>query len=296
VDDARKRGWRPAARAFTVQVALIVLLMVGAVLVTRGGMYHQLAVHTASSLGKAWSWEQLWSLILYPLRVWPVYFAITLIGAGWCARRREQRLLFLFFVFACVIFLTGGRIGSAHNYLIEPTAIGMMMVGVMWADLSRRGPGIPAAVLIAIGGAIAIQMVWTGRNLPYSISLVQPKANGMSSARVVDLLRDAPGEVVCEDTGLAALAGRPDTLMPFEFTQMARRGALDPKPVFEKVREGRYALIITRFNPLDPHEIELHRPGEDWKAGRWPDGFVEAMVRRYRLAEEADPYFVFVPR
>jgi len=296
VEEAQKRGWRPAARAFAAQVALIVVLMVGAVMVTRGGMYHQLAVHTASSLGKAWSWEHLWSLILFPLRVWPVYFAITVIGAGWCAWRRERRLLFLFFAFACVIFLTGGRIGSAHNYLIEPMAIGMMLVGVMWADLSRRGPGIPAAALMAIGGAIAIQMVWTDRNLSYSISLVQPKANGMSSAYVVNLMRRAPGEVVCEDTGLTVLAGKPDSLMPFEFTQMARRKALDPTPVFEKVKEGKYSLIVTRFNPLDPHEIELHHPGEDWKAGRWPDGFVEAMVQRYRLAEEADPYFVFVPK
>lgn len=296
VGDAQQRGWRPAARAFAVQVALIVVLFVGAVVVTRGGMYHQLAVHTASSLGKAWSWQQLWSLILFPIRVWPVYFAITVIGAGWCAWQRERRLLFLFFAFACVIFLTGGRIGSAHNYLIEPMAVGMMMASVMWADLSRRGPGIPAAALIAIGGAIAIQMVWTDRNLSYSISLVQPKANATSSAYVVDLIGRAPGEVVCEDTGLAVLAGRDDTLMPFEFTQMARRHALDPTPVFEKVREGRYSLIITRFNPLDPHEIELHHAGEDWKAGRWPDGFVEAMVKRYRLAQEADPYFVFLPR
>jgi hypothetical protein len=296
VGDAQQRGWRRAARAFAVQVILILALFASAVAVTRGGMYHQLAMHTAGSLGKAWSWQQLWSLIRFPIRVWPVYFAITVIGAGWCAWQRERRLLFLFFAFACVIFLTGGRIGSAHNYLIEPTAVGMMMMAAMWADLSRRGPGIPAAALIAIGGAIAIQMVWTDRNLSYSISLVQPKANAASSAHVVDLIRSSPGEAVCEDAGLAVLAGRDDTLMPFEFTQMARRHALDPTPVFERVRDGKYSLIITRFDPFDPHEIELHRPGEDWKGGRWPDGFVQAMVKRYHLAENADPYFVFVPR
>jgi hypothetical protein len=294
--DARRRGWRPAARAFAVQAGLVALLLGGAVLVTRGGLYRQLYLHTASSVGGAWTWKQAWSLIWYPLRVWPAYFLIPVVAAGWCAAERGRRPLLVYFAFACVIFLTGGRVGSAHNYLMEPTAIGAMMMGVMWADVARRGPGLPAAALIAIGGAIAIQMVWTDRNLEYSISLVQPKAVGSASAYVEALIRETRGEVLCEDTGLAVLAGKPEVIMPFEFTQMARRGALDPSSVFEKVRAGGYPLIITRFNPFDGHEQELHRPGEDWKAGRWPDGIVQAVLSRYRLAEIRDPYFVFVPK
>lgn len=296
VGDARQRGWRPALRAFAAQVGLIVLLMGGAALVTRGAMVHQLALHTASSLGKAWSWEQLWSLIWWPLRAYPAYFAITMLGAAWCAVRRERRPLFVFFAFACVIFLTGGRIGSAHNYLIEPMVVGAMMFGMLWADLSRRGPGLPAAGLLALGGALAIQMVWTDRNLEYSISLSQEEASGGASGRVTELIRATPGEVICQDTGLAALAGKPDALMPFEFTQMARRRALDPEPVFAKVRAGGYALIVTRFDPFNAHEQELHRPGDDWKAGRWPDGIVQGLLSSYRLQEKAGPFFVFVPR
>jgi hypothetical protein len=298
VGDAEKRGWRPAVRAFAVQAALIVLLMGGAVLVTRGGMYHQLAVHTASSLGKAWSWQQLWSLIWYPLLAYPAYFAITVLGAIWCAVRRERRLLFVYFAFACVIFLTGGRIGSAHNYLVEPMVMGAMMFGMMWADLSRRGPGLPAAALMAIGGALAIQMVWTdsGGHLSYSISLSQEEANAGASEYVVARIRETPGEALCQDTGLAVLAGKPEALMPFEFTQIARRRALDPTPVFRKVREGGYPLIIMRFNPFDPHEQELHRPGEDWRAGRWPDGLIDGVMASYRLEQKVGPFFIFVPK
>jgi len=147
LDDARQRGLRPAARAFAAQIAAILLLVIAAVLLTRGNLYRQLYLHTATSVGKAWTWQQLWSLLWVsenpcPLRMYPAYFAITALAAVWSAFHRPSRALLIYFLTACVIFLTGGRIGSAHNYLIEPTAIGAMMFGVMWAVLSRR-PGLP---------------------------------------------------------------------------------------------------------------------------------------------------------
>jgi hypothetical protein len=292
---ARERGWRPAVRAFAAQVLLILLLLAGGVLVTRGGMYHQLSQHTASSLGKAWSWAQLWSLIWFPLKVWPIYFVITVIGAIYCLAQPSQRSLFVFFIYACVIFLTGGRIGSAHNYLLEPTAVGAMMFGVMWAELSRRA-GLARLALIVIGGAIAMQMSWTDAHLSYTISLLRAEIGPNSGRYIVERIREADGPVLCEDVGMTELAGKEAPLEPFEFTQMARHHALDPAPVFRQVRAGEYALIITRFDPFDPHEIELHHPGEDWKAGRWPDGLIQALVASYRLEQEVGPYFVFVPK
>ena len=55
--DANQRGsWR-AARAFAAQVLLILLLLAASVLATRGGLYHQLYLHTATSVGKAWTWQ-----------------------------------------------------------------------------------------------------------------------------------------------------------------------------------------------------------------------------------------------
>ena len=292
--DAADRGWRPALRAFAVQALLIVLLIGGAVLVTRGGLYRQLYLHTAGSVGRSWTWEQLWSLIWYPLRVWPIYFVITAVGAAYCLLARRHRVLLLYFAAALVIFLTGGRIGSAHNYLLEPTAVGAMMFGVMWAELSRR-PGLSRPLVMALGGAIALQMVWTDGHLSYTISLVQPEAVGSASRYVTDRLREAPGPVLCEDTGLIVLAGKEPPLMPFEFTQMARAGALDPAPLSDRVRRGEFSLIVLRFNPLDPHEVELHRPGQDWKAGRWPEGIIAGVTQSYRLEQEIRPYFIFVP-
>jgi hypothetical protein len=117
-----------------------------------------------------------------------------------------------------------------------------------------------------------------------------------ASQRVIDRIARADGPVLCEDTGLTLLAGKEPPLMPFEFTMMVRRGVIDPTPVCERVRRGGYPLIVLRFNPLDPREVELHVPEDDWKAGRWPDGIISRVIESYRLDEETGPYFLFVPK
>jgi hypothetical protein len=299
---AREHGMWRAARVFAVQASIIAGLFVAAVLATGGGLYHQLYLHTATSVGEAWTWEQLRSLLWVPgnpcpLKLWPAYFAVTLVAAVWSAFHRPSRVLLAYFLLACLVFLTGGRIGSAHNYLLEPTAAGAMLFGVMWAELSRR-PGLGRVGLMLIAGGLAAQMVWTvlPPHLPDTFSILQPRVGPSASRHVIDRIARADGSVLCEDTGLTLLAGREPPLMPFEFTMMVRRGAIDPTPVYERVRRGQYPLIVLRFNPLDPREVELHEPGDDWKAGRWPDGIISGVIESYRLDEEAGPYFLFVPK
>jgi hypothetical protein len=302
LDDAKQRGLSRAARAFAIQILAIVLLLTAAVLATRGGLFHQLYLHTATSVGKAWTWQQLRSLLWVPgnpcpLKLWPAYFAVTAIAAVWSAFHRPARLLLLYFLIACALFLTGGRIGSAHNYLLEPTAVGAMLFGLMWAHLYRR-PGLGRVGLMLIAGGLTAQMVWTLQppHLPETFSILQPRVDPTASQYIIDRIKHTDGDVLCEDTGLTLLAGKEPPLMPFEFTMMARRGALDPTPVFNRVRAGGYPLIVLRFNPLDQREVELHTPGDDWKAGRWPDGIISGVIESYWFEKDVGPYFLFVPK
>jgi hypothetical protein len=110
---------------------------------------------------------------------------------------------------------------------------------------------------------------------------------------VVELIEKAPGPVLCEDVGLILLAGREIPIEPFEFTQMAAGGVLDPEPVYRDVEEGRFPLIVLRF---DPEDIPGHEPGEDWVCGRWPDGIIAPLMEHYRLADTMQPYFLYVPK
>ncbi len=287
-----KRGWLAALMAGVAQAALIAVLVVIANLWSRGGMFQQLSWHTASSLGEAWTWEQVWLILSVALRQWPAYFVLALAGAVVCVGRPQHWGLLAYFLVTSGLFLTVGRIGSSFNYLVEPLAVAGMTTGVLWAELAKRGPKWrPALMLVA--GALAIQLVWTGRDLPYNISLLRPEANATSSRGVVELIEEAPGPVLCEDVGLILLAGREIPIEPFEFTQMAAGGVLDPEPVYGDVEEGRFPLIVLRFNPED---IPGHEPAEDWVCGRWPDGIIAPLMERYRLVDTMQPYFLYVPK
>jgi hypothetical protein len=300
IDLAARQGWRRAAKLLAVQLALIAALVAAALLLTRGGLYRQLSWHTSGSLGKSWTWGQVWVIMSVALRQWPVYLALSLLAALWSLLAGPRRVLPLYFALAIAVALTMGRIGSSFNYLLEPLAVGAMMIGLLWADLAHRLAPRPSRLrspwgrtaFLVLAGALLLQIVWTRLHFEYNISLLRPQASPSASQYVIDAIAAAPGPVLCEDVGLIELAGKETPLQPFEFTQMSRAGVLDPKPVFRDVRRGRFPLVVLRFNP----EEGPHQPGADWAAGRWPDGIIAPLRKHYRLERQFTPYWLYVPR
>lgn len=294
------RGWPRGIALGLVQAAVIVALLAGANAWSGGGMYEHLMLHTSTSLGKAWwslanVWWLLWSRENpSPLSLWPLWFALSVGAAGWALVTRRARLLVVWFALAAGVFLTGGRIGAAHNYFMEPTAVGMMLFGLLYAELAAGGE---RARLLAGALALAVvaQLAWTVVRFTPTYEILQLRVDAGSSARVVELIRAADGPVLVEDTGLTLVAGREPPLMPFEFTMLARAGAIDPGPVYAAAREGRYALIVTRFDPFDPEAQRRAQLNGYWHGGRWPEGIIAPLRARYRLVERAGPYYVFAP-
>jgi len=291
---ALQRKWRQLVVWALAQGALIAALVVGAMLVTKGTMYEQLRWHTSTSLGKQWSWDQVLLLISIAGRNWPVYFAVSAVGAAWCLARARHRVLFIYFLTACAVYLTSGRVGSTFNYFLEPLAVGTVMAGVCMAELAQlKSKAAARAGFLAMAGALALQMVWTDGHLRYTISLLRPEASLRDSRHVVERLRESPGMVLCEDVGLIELAGKETPLDPFEFTQLARAGAIKPEPVYEDVRQGRFSLVVFRF---DAREIAGDQVSYSFLFDRWPMEMVGGVLDRYRLDEKAGPYYLYVPK
>lgn len=296
----RSAGLRRAFAGLVAQTLAVILLLVAANALTAGGMYRQLALHTATSLGAGWGVENLVGILWSrdepsPLGQWPAWFLAGVVAVAWALWRRVEPDLLAWAVLAALVLLTAGRIGAAHNYLMEPTAVGLMLFGVFLAtEAPRPGPAGKLALLLTL--LLALQMGWTALHRPVATGIMRLPVDGAASARVVELLRGADGPVLVEDTGLALLAGREPALMPFEFTMLSRAGAIDPAPVFDQVAAGAYPLIVLRFDPTDPAVQARHRPGEYWELGRWPDGIIAGVQARYRLAERAGPYYIFRPR
>jgi len=298
-----QRRWKEAAIWAAISGALCVALVLGANALTHGMMMAQLSLHTSSSLGKSWTWQQVWLLLSIAGREWPVYFVLGAIGAVWCAIRPAHRPVAVYFAAAWAVFFTSGRIGSTFNYLMEPLAAGAMAFGILWAEWEQVDPkaaggrlrALARPAVVACAGVLALQMVYTtlNRRLEHAIEILRPKASGAASAYVVERIREASGPVLCEDVGLNVLAGKEAPLDPFEFTQMAHKRAFDPTPVYDDVRAGKFPLIVLRF---DPEKTGPDRDTGDWGAGRWPEGIIEGVRERYQLVQEAEPYLLYVPK
>lgn len=300
-----QRKWKQALFWGAVQATLILLLVFGANAATHGGMLEQLRLHTSSSLGQSWTWGQVGLLFFVATGEWPVYFVLGALGALWCAVRAPHRVIAIYFAAAWAVYFTSGRIGSTFNYLMEPLVVGAMATGIMWAELAQHEVSkwsvrhrslartVTLAALAGMSAALALQMVDTDLRLDHGISLVRAKANGGSSAYVLERIRQAPGPTLCEDVGLQIQAGREVPLDPFEFTQLAHRRAFDPSHVYADARDGKFSLIVLRFNP---EKTGPDKDTGDWAAGRWPDGIISAVRERYILAEEREPYLLYVPK
>ncbi len=294
-----QRQWKQALGWGAAQAALILLLVFGANAATHGGMLEQLRVHTSSSLGKSWTWGQVWLLLTIARDQWAIYFVLGAVGAIWCTVRPPHRAIAAYFLAAWVIFFTSGRIGSTFNYLMEPVVVGAMATGIMWAELAQldfsrvMARTAALAALAGMSGALALQMVDTDLRLEFNISVLRPRADAAASAYVLERIREAPGPTLCEDVGLQILAGKEVPLDPFEFTQLIHKHAFDPGPVFADVRAGKFPLIVLRFNP---EKTGPDKDTGDWAAGRWPNGIISALRERYVLAEEREPYLLYTPK
>lgn len=309
-----QRRWRAAVGWGAAQLAVIASLILAAHLVTRGGMFEQLRWHTLTSLGKSWSWFQVYDLLYKGWKHWPVYYVLSVAGTLWCLARPQHWPLALWSLGAWAIYLTSGRVGSTYNYFLEPFAAGMACTGILLAEglsATRTGgehsegtrprgqpiapPAALRALALAVMGSLALQMVHTSVHRNETLQVIRPYADAQSSLEVVEALRRAPGMVMCEDVGLIELAGREVPFDPFEFTMLSRAGAIDPRPVLEDIRQGRFSLFVTR---LDMHRLaaQIGNSRYAFAFDRFPEEMVLALVQRYELAAVRQPYYLYVPR
>ncbi len=235
-----QRRWKEAALWAVISGGLCAVLVLGANAITHGQMLAQLSLHTSSSLGKSWSWQQVSLLLSIAAREWPVYFVLGALGAVWCAFRPQHRPIAVYFFCAWAVFFTSGRIGSTFNYLMEPLAAGAIAFGILWGEweaIEPTGPRLRALArpaVLALAGMLALQMVYTTvrRGPTHTIEILRSQANPQAGRHVVEAIRQAHGPVLCEDVGLNILAGAEVPLDPFEFTQMTHKKAFDPAPVY----------------------------------------------------------------
>ena len=253
-----------------------------------------------------WELRCLVSLWRSTFLSWPFPFAAGVLGAvlalvpnrasGNTPERggaQPAKLLVLYFAFAVLVSLTGGKIGATVNYMVEPLAASCLMCGVAVDRLAqRRATWKGEAAWLALWLALIASLVFP---------LVDPEAGPKvgdrhwrqetvrGSAAAVSLIRQARGDMLSEDTGLLPITGRPILLDPHKMTSMFRDGNWDQRRLLKDIERRRFALIILRWDPIGGATDEWGTYG----GYRWSIGMGRAIMANYYLVKNVG-YLYFV--
>jgi hypothetical protein len=288
--------------------------------VTHGQFY----LHTVSFTTGSYSWHRTHRLLSDILKAYPVYLtlgsasAISLIRAAWptvasrqsradaggafpAPLRWERPVLGVYVLTAFLVGLTSGKEGAYYNYFIELTAAMCASLGVLLTRPfaapgtgARRSTGrrlaasalrvgLPALVL----AQVALSLGSTGKNWFRHPGRPDPFNTVAERLLALELVKQASGPVLCEDTTLPVRAGKRVEYQPFAMTQLAYRGRWDQSKLLRRIDSGDFALIVLNY--------DLYT-GSPFGYQHFTPEMMSAIRARYRLRAALGGYWVYEPR
>jgi hypothetical protein len=250
--------------------------------------------------GKRTEW---WTFLLFSKIVgllgfwWPqMLLAVVALLLSW----NQLRL----FVPACYIMvapltlLGAGEQGAHHNHLLEThlalAIAGCAALGILIATTAHSQPqpykwagahNVRAIWPVIFGCLLVGAQVYQTAHPPdwYAGELALED----TPERYLNFIRNTPGEILADDTGLLFQAGRdlryddPSTMGP-----AARIGAWDQRGLLAEIAQQKFSAIILPVNA----EKSLIDP-----AGRWTPEMLAAIKTHYQI-KFRDTLYIYVPR
>jgi hypothetical protein len=281
--------WRGEVRRFLGFAALLgglgglVFVVMNAV-VTRGEFFRHLVVYNALPYAPR-------ALLGY----WRAFVAThgILVSVGLCYAvasvvRRRSSLPVLYFWASAILTVAVGRAGASSNYFLELIAASLILCGLCWGELARRGDY--ASLLVP--GALVVQMLWFWA-FPASPLAVfydplpsfgyTPRAADVSACERIDgYVSEAEGEILTEGGGFALKNGKPLYTSPWLLSALEPTGRVDAglDKLEESLGQRRFSLVILT-----------------WQS--YPPRILNAVWANYERVETIDcvfQYEIFVPR
>ncbi len=242
---------------------------------------------------RVYSYSEIWDAAvngLGPLLI-PVLVSLAA-GAVFLREPRRRVAAVLLFSSLLVGLAFGGGIGVAINTFFSFFFAISIVFGLVFAEIehgrwkARRLFGLPLA-----GYAAPALFAWL--MIPALVHhIANPVAMLCETAREqarfdneVAFLRSNPGPALCESLLLCYVAGKPYIYDPFNATRLILLHKLDPKPVVEGLRNGKYSTV------------EWEQPAESVvKLERFPPALREAILENYQPAMQDREVVIFVPK
>jgi hypothetical protein len=322
-------GQRRNAIAVGASFAVMCIALFGALELISHGWFYQ---HVIVANQNFWEMESLSYWWDYVFRGWPFPFVLGLGGAVIALGRwgvaagdvdtrasHGRRLFGLYFVFAMLVSLTAGKIGSTVNYFLEPLAAACLTTGVAYHWLSAR-VRFRYGKLLWVGAWLVLMSAPTyllssdsprlvraynrlaetsgatwlaikpdaDQYTPYRLSRRKTMLGGREA---VALIRSTKGDILSEDTGLLPIADRPILLDPHKMTSMFHDGTWDQRPLVTDIKRRRFALILTRWDPVSGWSDRWSTYGNY----RFSIGIGRAIMENYYLERQAGFLYILRP-
>jgi hypothetical protein len=269
------------------------------------GWFYQ---HVVVANRNLWEISRLYTLWWTTVRDWPAPFVMGVIGAGFAlagvrsggtvpsssAASRPERLFGLYFIFSVVVSMTAGKIGANVNYLLAPLAAACLLTGITYNRLAthidRRAGKVLwiAAWMLVVLGPTRLLIDPGAAHKVYQFSRDDVMRGGGAA---VAMIRSTSGDVLCEDTGLLPISGKPILLDPHKMTSMFHDGHWDQRQLVRDIAARKFALIITRWDPEGGAT-------DQWGACgyyRWSIGMGRAIMRNYYLVKHVGFLYITAP-
>ncbi|MCD4781345.1 MAG: glycosyltransferase family 39 protein [Candidatus Omnitrophica bacterium] len=288
----------------SVLTGLGVSLVIGMLIMTKGQFVYHITRYT---LG-AFQWDRYFDWMGRFIASHGFVFLLSLGLIFYHGLKRSWRLEHFFFIFACAITVTAGKDGSSLNYFLEIWAAICILTGCALSQtlaldnetlipiplnndqnqfcFSRRfsenirikieqfinGFGIKNGLIkIAISLCLLLQLgmlfIKVDRTVP-------DEYNKKIAQQLNQLVHDAPGEVLLEYAGYAAINGKLSLYSPFAMTELSDRGHWDQSLLINDIVSQRFDLIVLS-------DIGIHYQS-------WTEEIVQAVRAHYDLVEKKD--------
>jgi hypothetical protein len=253
------RSWR-AGLAF-VALLSVPSVLVGAALnaASQGEFVHHVLLGNASNP-------------LLPLRA-VVYVGtfvfldlIALAAGAWWLRGafiRRPSPVAVYLTVALLAAFSAGNGGSSVNYLIEPVLALALVVPFAWRALPSHSA--LAGPLFAVLQLAMLVHLPNGFGTTYladnALGHTPTATDAAIGARLDEIVRATPGEIIAEPAGFAVRNDREVYLQPIDLRAEELHGRWQAQPLVDALAGGRFARVITAFNlfPLEAEQaIEQH--------------------------------------
>ena len=305
----KKIGLRFAAWFAGLVIGIFLVLCI----CTKGEYYKHTVVYNAN----VFSWWQIKVWLRHVFLFHRYYLLLIILTSGfvfykWFKEVKEigAKSPDLFSIYAAVgalSFFTIGKVGAASNYLLEfYAALGLFFglnVSRVFDRMQIVRKKIPALILIFFLAFLFNMHAFHLLTIKSALfSRPNPlRADWDQGRLMLDIVRDYPDPILCEQPIFLILAGKKVVFQPFIMSQLHKESKWNQVGFIRDIRKKRFSLIMTGQDMFDPEIEHLWQYTEQMRntiRDHYKPLFKEKSpdMKLLITSSVGIPYYIYIPR